>query len=123
MDNKYTQAWTTLVFSLASSSPLCVASLRRWRFSPAVGLFCGQKVTHFIPIINEETSQICHLSSGCIIMTVLWPITRSDRTETLNGQSTSIIYNRATSLGVQNKEFVAVSQTDYTSSDAVQAKK
>ena len=55
-----------------------------------------------------------HLSSGCIIMTVLWPITRSDRTETLNGQSTSIIYNRATSLGVQNKEFVAVSQTDYT---------
>ena len=54
MDNKYTQAWTTLVFSLASSSPLCVASLRRWRFSP-VGLICGQKVAHFIPIINEET--------------------------------------------------------------------
>ena len=68
----------------------------------------------FISIINEK-----HLSSGCIIMTVLWPITRSDRTETLIGQSTS------TSLGVQNKDTVAVSQTDYTgfSSDAAQAKK
>ena len=47
-------------------------------------------------------------------MTVLWPMVRSDRTETLNGQSTSIIYNRATTSGAQKKDSAAVSQTDFT---------
>ena len=73
--------------------------------------------------ISEETRHLPIVFwYGWITRTVFWPITRSDRTETLNGQSISIIYNRATSLGVQNKDSVAVSQTEPGfSSDAAQA--
>ena len=47
-------------------------------------------------------------------MTVLWPITRPDRTETTNGQSQATVHIPANSAGGLNTESGADSQTYYT---------
>ena len=72
-----------------------------------VGVFPGcfaAKRPQVITIINEEHQKLTHasltLSSGCIIMSALWPITRLDRSETGNDQSQASVHIYAKQLGV-----------------------